>query len=333
MTTAQVGKLKEPLAERLGRYLAEHRLSRQKRRAQQRPAIRRVCVTRADVTKSAPRCAKSILGSITEGLSSSGVGPDEFIATLITGALDLEGDRTLAKGVQPASGTIPLLWQHSAPALVGKADYRVVGEKVVIRCTFMPVGTSPEVDLARAAVKGGFATGVSAGFQVLQSSPIKGTRGKVYEKILLLEASIVSVPADPSARVTARHLSENPDRADRMAHAQKVLEKSDRRLRALELMRKGCEQEARHKATPPTPPLSKEERKARARAVFLAGMPAHERRIANMPAGPNKDYELAAQHARRASAAQFAHDWETGATRETRMAKAAEIIRRSRPGN
>ena len=79
---------------------------------------------------------------------------DEFEADLITGSVDLEGDVTPASGATPSSGTIPLLWNHDPARVVGVARYTRVGNKLVLRCTLIPKGTTPEGDLARVCGEG-----------------------------------------------------------------------------------------------------------------------------------------------------------------------------------
>ena len=173
-----------------------------------------------------------IFGTITKGLSGPGLGEDEFEADLITGSVDLEGDVTPASGATPSSGSVPLLWQHRPAAVVGVARYQRVGNRLVIRCTLIPKGTTPEGDLARVCAKGDFGLGVSAGFQPTESTPIKGSSGRTYNKYRLLEASLVAVPCDQNARITAR--AHNADLAHRMARLDAV-NRAGRLQRAREL--------------------------------------------------------------------------------------------------
>ncbi len=162
-----------------------------------------------------------ISGTIEKFLSGNGLSDDQFSANLITSSVDLEGDTTLASGVTPSSGTVPLLWGHDPQKVVGKADFRVVGNIVKMVCTLIPEGTTPEGNLARACTKGGdFGMGVSAGFQPLETLPKKGGRGKTYSRVLILEASIVAVPCDPSARITAR--SHDEGRRARIEKAESI---------------------------------------------------------------------------------------------------------------
>ena len=211
-----------------------------------------------------------ISGTISKGLSGPGLGEDEFEADLITGSVDLEGDVTPASGATPSSGTIPLLWNHDPARVVGVARYTRVGNKLVLRCTLIPKGTTPEGDLARVCAKADFGLGMSAGFQPTDVVPIKGTRGKTYKQYRLLEASLVAVPCDQSARITAR------------AHD---AERAARRAKAAEIERTGRQQAARAAALgniipPPAWPndvtgLTKAQRIARARTVTERGDGPH----------------------------------------------------------
>ena len=205
-----------------------------------------------------------IAGTISKGLSGPGLGEDEFEADLITGGIDLEGDSTPASGATPPSGTIPLLWNHNPEHVVGVARYARVGSKLTLRCTLIPKGTTPEGDLARVCAKSDFGVGMSAGFQPTEVTPIKGTRGKTYTRYRLLEASLVAVPCDPAARITAR------------AHD---AEGAERRRKAADQHGKSRRDYARALADAPTAPtgpneitgMSKAQRIARAKALIERG--------------------------------------------------------------
>jgi HK97 family phage major capsid protein/HK97 family phage prohead protease len=70
-----------------------------------------------------------------------------------------------------------------------------------------PEGTSPRIDEIRALVKARILQAVSVGFMPLESGPRKsGQMGNVYKKQLLVETSLVSVPANPNALAVAKSL-------------------------------------------------------------------------------------------------------------------------------
>jgi hypothetical protein len=83
-------------------------------------------------------------------------------------------------------------------------------DKVIGKAEFAPIGISSRADEVRALVKSGVVTGVSCGFDILESQPHdknKGPRGGLrITKSRLLEVSFVAVPADAYAGVIARHV-------------------------------------------------------------------------------------------------------------------------------
>ena len=101
-----------------------------------------------------------------------------------------------------------VLWQHNPDTPVGRAaDLMVEGDKIRARILFAPAGVSPKADEVRGLVKTGIVSGVSVGFDVLDSEPLdpkKPYSGQRFTKWELLECSFCSVPADPGAAVTAR---------------------------------------------------------------------------------------------------------------------------------
>jgi HK97 family phage prohead protease len=101
-----------------------------------------------------------------------------------------------------------VLWQHNPDVPVGRAaDLAIEGDKIRSRIVFAPAGVSPKADEVRGLVKNGIVSGVSVGFDVLDSEPIdpqKPRGGQRFTKWELLECSFCSVPADPGAAVTAR---------------------------------------------------------------------------------------------------------------------------------
>lgn len=102
-----------------------------------------------------------------------------------------------------AEGGLPLLWQHDARTPIGRVDdLRIEGGKLRGRFTFAPNAKAQEI---AADVAGGFLRNVSIGYVVHewiekdQGRRIEATRWE------LLEASIVSVPADPSVGINRAH--------------------------------------------------------------------------------------------------------------------------------
>jgi len=104
-----------------------------------------------------------------------------------------------------------VLWQHNPDTPVGRAaDLVVEGDRIRARILFAPAGISAKADEVRGLVKTGIVSGVSVGFDVLDSEPLdpkKPYGGQRFTKWELLECSFCSVPADPGAAVTARTAS------------------------------------------------------------------------------------------------------------------------------
>ena len=104
-----------------------------------------------------------------------------------------------------------VLWQHNPDTPVGRAaDLMVDGDRIRARILFAPAGVSAKADEVRGLVKTGIVSGISVGFDVLDSEPLdpkKPYGGQRFTKWELLECSFCSVPADPGAAVTARTAS------------------------------------------------------------------------------------------------------------------------------
>jgi HK97 family phage prohead protease len=102
-----------------------------------------------------------------------------------------------------------VLWSHDPKEIVGTMPaIGLVDGKIVGKVEFAPIGASSRADEIRALVKSGVVTGVSCGFDILESTPIeknKPNRGLRITKSRLLECSFVAVPADAYAGVTQRH--------------------------------------------------------------------------------------------------------------------------------
>ena len=121
-----------------------------------------------------------------------------------------------------------VLWQHNPDQPVGRAaDLVVEGDRIRARITFAPSGVSAKADEVRGLVKSGIVSGISVGFDVLDSVPLdpkKPRGGQRFTRWELLECSFCSVPVDTGATVTARaHTQEITTMDDAMIRAGKVL--------------------------------------------------------------------------------------------------------------
>src|ERR1017187_557033 len=100
-----------------------------------------------------------------------------------------------------------VLANHDPDYPIGNFAPEVTGEGVAGVVTFAPLGISAKADEFCGLYKAGVLNAVSVGFQEIESAPNKGG-GMIYEQWELLEMSMVSVPCDPGAVVTARALQE-----------------------------------------------------------------------------------------------------------------------------
>ncbi len=97
-----------------------------------------------------------------------------------------------------------VLAQHNYEAPIGRCvTIAVEGGAVVATIEFPPEGTSALADEYARLAKGGVLSAVSVGFLPLARKPLDGG-GWRYTAWEMLELSIVSVPANPSALVTER---------------------------------------------------------------------------------------------------------------------------------
>jgi HK97 family phage prohead protease len=135
---------------------------------------------------------------------------DEVLVTMSTSAQARDGHILEARGVRLDNyrANNIVLWQHNPSLPIGNAeDIEVVGDKIVARIRFAPLGISDTADTVRGLVKSGVVKGVSIGFDVIDAEPLDPARPRGGLRITaaeVLEASFVSVPADCGAQVTAR---------------------------------------------------------------------------------------------------------------------------------
>jgi HK97 family phage major capsid protein/HK97 family phage prohead protease len=137
---------------------------------------------------------------------------DEFV--LSDGSIDRMGD-----AIDPAGWDLTnfkrhpvALFNHDRDQVIGKwADVSVRGDRLVGRLVLAEPGTSPLVDSIRSLVKQNILRAVSVGFRALKSEPLNDKADKTFgpfkfTKSELLEASLVSVPANPNALAVAKDL-------------------------------------------------------------------------------------------------------------------------------
>jgi phage head maturation protease len=98
------------------------------------------------------------------------------------------------------------LFNHDRNQIIGRWSHVAVrGDKLTGTLELAEPGTSPLVDTIRALVRQGILRAVSVGFKSLEQEPRPGG-GVRFKRTELLEASLVSVPALPSALAIAKGL-------------------------------------------------------------------------------------------------------------------------------
>jgi HK97 family phage prohead protease len=97
------------------------------------------------------------------------------------------------------------LWSHDSRSPIGTwRDVGVTNGALRGRLHLAPSGSTKLVDELKALLAAGVLKGISVGFSPIEYGPRKG--GIHYLKQKLVEASLVSVPANPSALLTAKAL-------------------------------------------------------------------------------------------------------------------------------
>jgi HK97 family phage major capsid protein/HK97 family phage prohead protease len=125
----------------------------------------------------------------------------EGIAT--TPSPDRMGDVVDPKGVKLKT-PLPLLWQHKADQPIGQVlSAKVTAEGIAIKAQIAK-GVLPRIDEAWALIKSGLVRGLSIGFRATEDpEPIKGSWGFKFTGWELLELSVVTIPANADASITA----------------------------------------------------------------------------------------------------------------------------------
>ncbi|HEY1749667.1 MAG TPA: phage major capsid protein [Caulobacteraceae bacterium] len=140
------------------------------------------------------------------------LGDDEVEVILSTSNIARDGHVLLARGADLTGyrENPIVLWLHDQNEPVGRSEaVSVEGDKIVARVRFAQQGVSPVADKVRGLVKSGVITTMSIAFDPDYATakpvdPAKPSRGKIFSRWTLLEASFVSVPSDTGAVVTRR---------------------------------------------------------------------------------------------------------------------------------
>jgi len=147
------------------------------------------------------------------------VGDDEVAGICVSAGIKRDGCEWVPSGVDlTAFKRNPvILRDHDPSKVIGTATQIGLvpsGDAIAIRIQFPPIGISMDADVARGLAKSGALRALSAGIDPIDVEPIRGSGGGV--RVLsaeLLEVSLVAVPADADALVTARSYRAGPHMA------------------------------------------------------------------------------------------------------------------------
>jgi HK97 family phage prohead protease len=104
------------------------------------------------------------------------------------------------------------LFNHQSSFPIGRWQNLAVRDKALRgHLHLAAAGTSPRIDELRALVDSNILRSVSVGFIAIESRPRNEGRGMHYVKQELVETSLVSVPANPNAVMTAKQLGVSGD--------------------------------------------------------------------------------------------------------------------------
>ena len=163
------------------------------------------------VTRWSTPTANTIASDIE--VKSTSDGRPRYVIS--TEQLDLQGDIVVQAGLKPVSDRIPAQIDHSGKMrdLIGWwSDIEVRGKKTLATLNLFKPGLSPTADLVRELHEaGGMRMAASIGFvpdyseggyELLRDEQNEWVTGFKFLRSLLIEASVVVVPANPGALQT-----------------------------------------------------------------------------------------------------------------------------------
>lgn len=136
---------------------------------------------------------------------------DPFEFVLSDESVDRMGDVIEAKGWQLANfKKNPIaLFNHDSDSVIGQwKNIRIDGARLMATLEMAAAGTSALVDTVRNLIAQRILRAVSVGFKPVEFVPIEGSKsgGYRFTKHELLEASVVSIPANPNALSLSKSL-------------------------------------------------------------------------------------------------------------------------------
>lgn len=141
-------------------------------------------------------------------------GDDDLEFVLSDDTKDRYGDVIDPKGwVLSSFRKNPIaLFNHDSKFPIGNwQSVRVEGNRLLGKLKLAAEGTSERIDEIIRLVEQGILRAVSVGFQPIEQEPLKDNSGMFFKKQELLETSLVSIPANPSAVQLARSLNVSDD--------------------------------------------------------------------------------------------------------------------------
>lgn len=130
----------------------------------------------------------------------------EITGVASTPSTDRMGDIVEPLGLD-FENPLPLLWQHKHDAPIGLAYLNKPTEDgVTFKAQLATISEDGDlkrrIDDAWQAIKHGLVRGISIGFKTLESSFMKNSGGIRFEKALVVELSLVTVPANAEASIS-----------------------------------------------------------------------------------------------------------------------------------
>lgn len=124
----------------------------------------------------------------------------DFACVLTSTATDRDGDTLKSEGAE-LDPAMPLLWQHMPIQPIGKfvGELGRTEKNVTVQCAIadIPLGRDAATLVEFGALR------ISHGFRPTKAAPKKDGKGWLIEKFSVVEVSLVSVPSNPQAVITA----------------------------------------------------------------------------------------------------------------------------------
>ena len=144
--------------------------------------------------------------SICKFVAGGALGDRQIRVTASDATPDRVGDVMVPQGIVTTNydgANNIVLANHDLSKPIGNAKLIVSADRVEAVITFAPEGVSATADEYCGLAKAGVLKAVSIGFNPIEWEPAPG-RGRKYTKWEILELTLVAIPANPNALVTAK---------------------------------------------------------------------------------------------------------------------------------